>query len=297
MNEDAGESGGSPRERLAQIRTLLNGVFSTSDSERPQAWVDMMHGVLTIPPSAVLSTYEHGLWQAFLSYDPPSANHGDVNDLTALGWLTTTFHQAHASLLLASEGLGGIAVANVRAAMEHAFLLSAFSSTEDSETIFDSITSRHRKELKRLLDFVGGQDVPEGEVVEAIASLIPTGDSQDTETWPQKIKQVCDRLDTGERIYHEYGLLSGRLHPGLFSVLLPAVLDYPKADASTPPDLDASEADSFLIRYDLWIAIGACAWAGWAVDRFFNTHHFEPLLAEFAGELGFVPIFKAGTLP
>ncbi len=99
MNEDAGESGGSPRERLARIRTLLNGVFSTSDSERPQAWVDMMHGVLTIPPSAVLSTYEYGMWQAFLSYDPPSANHGDVNDLTALGWLTTTFHQAHASFL------------------------------------------------------------------------------------------------------------------------------------------------------------------------------------------------------
>jgi hypothetical protein len=260
--------------------------------------VDMMHKLVpALPPSAKLSTYEHGLWQAFLSYDPPSAKHGDAKDLTALGWLKTTFHQAHASFLLASAGLGGIAVANVRAAMEHAFLLSAFSNTEDSETILDSIKSRHREGLERLLDFVGRQDVPGAEVLEAIASLVPTGGSQDTKTWPQKIKQVCDRLDTGETLYLNYRILSERLHPRLYSALLPAVLDYPTADASTPPDPDASEADNFLIQYYLWLAIGACAWAGWAVDRFFNTHHFEPLLAGFASELSFVPIVKTATPP
>jgi hypothetical protein len=261
----------------------------------------MMHKFLpAVPPSAKLSTYEHGLWQAFLSYDPPSAKHGDAEDLTALGWLTTTFHQAHASFLLVSAGLGGIAVANVRAAMEHAFLLSAFSNTKDSEIIIDSIKSRHREGFERLRDFVARQDVLGAEVIEAIASLVLTGGSQDTEAWPQKIKQVCDRLDTGEVLYLYYRILSGWLHPGLSSALLPAVLDYPTADASTPPDLSPSQADNILIpytQYYLWLAIGACAWAGWAADRFFNTHHFEPLLAGFASELGFVPIVKTPTLP
>ena len=293
MNEYVSESGGSPRENLAQIRTLLDGVFLNSASELPSELVDAIRKELTeLPSSAVLSAYEHRLWQAFLSYDPHSANHGDGDELIVLGWLTTTFHQAHAAFRLATEGLGEIAVANVRAAMEHAFYLSAFANTEDSEIILNSITFRHRKGLERVLNFARGQDLPEGAVVEAVASLILTGDSQKPTSWSGKIEQVCNQLNTGERLYLEYRILSEQLHPGISSVLLPAVLDHPRADGSTVADLDASEAASFYIRRSLWLAIGACAWAAWAADRFFTTDHFEPLLAEFANELGFFPIFK-----
>ena len=307
MNEYVSESGGSPRENLAQVKTLLDGVFLSSaselppESELPAEWVDAIREELTaLPSSAALATYEHRLWQAFLSYDPPSASHGDGDELIVLGWLTTTFHQAHAAFRLATEGLGEIAVANVRAAMEHAFYLSAFVNAEDSEVIFNSITFRHRKGLERVLDFARGQVLPEGgmSLVEAVTLLILGEDDQKpTISWPEKIEQVCNRLNTGERLYFEYRILSEQLHPGISSVLLPAVLDHPRADGSTVADLDASEAASFYTRRSLRLAIGACAWAGWVADRFFTTDYFGPLLAEFANELGFLPIFKTEARP
>jgi hypothetical protein len=255
----------------------------------------MRKELAALPSFAVLSTHEHRLWQAFLSYDPPSANHRDGDEVIMLGWLTTTFHQAHAAFRLAAEGLGEIAVANVRAAMEHAFYLSAFANPEDSEVMLSSIEFRHLKGLKRVLDFARGQDLPEGAtLMEAVASFIPAGDDQKpTVSWPEKIEQVCNRLNTGPQIYLEYRAMSERLHPGSVSALFPAILDHPGADDPGLAHLDSSNAASFYIRRSFWLAIGACAWAGWAADQLFATDHFGPLLAEFANELGFRPIFRA----
>ncbi len=299
MTECGSQSGRTPREKLAQLETLFDGIYVNSASELPSELVGAANEELrTLPSFAVLSTHEDRLWQTFLSYDPPSANYPDGGEFFILGWLTTTFYQAHAAFRLAAEGLGETAVANIRAAMEHAIYLSAFVNPWDFEIMLNSIELRHLKGLKRVRDFIHGRDLPAvAELIEIPTSFMPAGDDQKpTGSWPEKIEQVCHRLNTGPVIYLEYRNLSAQLHPGISSALLPAIHDHPGVDDPGLAHLDSSNAASLNIRHSFWLAIGACAWAGWAADQFFGTAHFGPLLAEFTDELDFVPIFNTPQL-
>jgi hypothetical protein len=160
--------------------------------------------------------------------------------------------------------------------------------------MLDSIAFRHLKGFKRALDFAIGQDLSEGQMlIEAFASSMPSEANQKPiNAWPEKVEQVCNRLNNGSRLYLEYRGLSERIHPGILSMLFPTVFDHPSPVDPGSRNTDDISLVALLARHPFWLAIGACAWAGWAADRLFATDHFGPLLAEFAAEAGFAPIFR-----
>jgi hypothetical protein len=247
-----------------------------------------------LPSFAVLSAREHDLWNTFLSYNPPSGNYGGGYEIIILGWLTTTFHQAHAAFRLGAEGLGEVAVANVRAAMEHAIYLSVLVGSGNVETILKSKSFRHIKGLKSLLVSLDGQTPSTvAELANILESYKSGGDERTAPQWVENVKQICDRLNTGSKIYGNYRTLSERMHPGIGSAVYPASFDEPNPGGSSSVDpTDDANTPNIFVRQTLSLAIGTCAWAGWAADRLFATDHFGPLLAEFADEMDFVPIFK-----
>jgi hypothetical protein len=127
MSDATGEPKWSTRDDIAQLGALLNSVLEEGSSVLSSEVIDELRKEeADLPVFALLTDYEQRLWQAFLNYDPPSGNCERSLATVGLGWLTTTFHQTHAAFQLAANGLREVAVANVRAAMEHAFYLSAF---------------------------------------------------------------------------------------------------------------------------------------------------------------------------
>ena len=297
--ESASEPIQSPRESLAGLGTLLNGVLSNPGSELSQGIVDAVREESPkLPSFAVLSAREGDLWNTFLSYDPPSGDYGGGYEIIMLGWSTTTFHQAHAAFRLGAEGLGEVAVANVRAAMEHAIYLSALVGSGNVEIILKSKAFRHIKGLKNLLAFVDSQTPSAfAGLANILESSMSGVDESGAPRWVENVQQICERLNTGSQIYENYRILSERMHPGMGSAIYPASFDEPDSGGSRSIDPTGDvNTPSFLVRHTLWLAIGACAWAGWAADQLFATDHFGPLLAEFADELGFVPIFNTPQL-
>jgi hypothetical protein len=160
--------------------------------------------------------------------------------------------------------------------------------------MLDSIEFRHLEGFDKIVGLVGKQDSAESSaLLEAFTTLMPApGEQESIATCPEKIEQVCERLHTGGRIYQiEYRNLSERMHPGLTSAIYPAIFDDPEAADPALTRLTKANAASCFIRRSLWLAIGACMWAGWAADNLFGTDHFGPLFATFPDDLGFVPIF------
>jgi len=295
MNDNTSDPVWSIRDELAKLGTSLNSVLAEGSPVLPLGFVNAFRKeVEGLPAFAKLMDYEQRLWQAFVSFDPPSGNLERENALVALGWLTTTFHQVHAAFQLAASGLPVVGVANVRAAAEHALYLSALVNPEDSNAMLHNIEHRHLKGLKRVREFASKRNLLGDQILmEVLLTMMPTETNQEpTITWPEKIEQVSNRLTDGSQLYLEYRNLSAWVHPGIYSILFSALFDHTGTVDPRPQDADDASLVGLVTRRPFWLAIGACAWAGWAADQVFATHHFGPLLAEFADELGFAPIFK-----
>lgn len=279
---------------FSQFAALLGLFFSQESLKFPKGIDSILRkGETELPTYTALANYEHQLWQTFLSCDQLPESNLELVRLVGMGWLTTIFHQAHAAFQLAAVGLGEVATANVRVAVEHACYLSALVNSEDSNEILNSMEFRHLKGLNRVTEFLSQQDLPENSGLSTIEELMSSiGESKPPTPWADKMEQICNRLNTGERVYLEYRMLSERIHPGIYSVVLPTVFDDLKT--ATPKQdrfIESSPANMF-IRHSLKLAIGACMWAGWAVDQLGATDRFGSLLATFPDDLGFIPLVR-----
>lgn len=270
--------------------TLLSHLLSQKSLELSNLGDILHREEVGLPPYAALANYEHQLWQTFLGCDQlPESN----LELVGLGWLTTTFHQAHAAFQLAAVGLGEVATANIRAAVEHACYLSALVKSEDSDAILNSMEFRHIKGLDRVTEFLRQQDLPENSGLPTLEELRSSIEESKSPTpWADKMEQICNRLNTGERVYLEYRMLSERIHPGISSVLFPAIFDDLKTATPNQTRFIEPNPANLSIRRSLKLALGACMWAGWAVDQLFTTDHFGSLFATFPDDLGFIPIIR-----
>lgn len=295
MNDTTSQQDSTARDDLAQLGDLLSNGFRQGSSELPSEIIDALEAAGEgLPDFTTLMSYEQRLWIAFSDYDPPSGNYKRGLAIIALGWLTTTFHHTHAAFQLAANGLGEVAVANVRAALEHALYLSAFADEGDSEVILESIAFRHVREFKRALDFLNEHELSGSQILmQGLASIIDTQPIKNpTVPWPTIVKQVCDRLNSGSELYLQYRALSERIHPGVVTTFSTTVFDHLSSVDPRESDIDDTYPIVTFARHPFWLAIGACVWAGWAADQIFATHHFGPLLAELSDNLGFMPIHK-----
>lgn len=245
-----------------------------------------------IPALDELEAFEDQLWRCFLATSPTLTENRPHAQLIAWAWVARTYRHAHMAFLLMQLGFADGAAVHARAAVEHGVYASLLSAVGNDDIVLDALHHAFLEGAKRLV--VKGD--LEGDAPELVLRMLQalTGDEIGADTrWATTFEQVCDRLQTGDRVYLHYRMLSDLVHAGFGSA--GAFLLAGAAAGSVERPALLHEPLVPYIRTVLWLAVGACAWAGWSADRIFGTTHFKHTLDPTAREFGFRPLDPTTT--
>lgn len=229
------------------------------------------------------------LWNHFVEFSHPTPVDEMPQIALLSSWLSATFRHAHATSILHGAGFTDTAVANARAAMEHAIYLSYIAATGDYEPVLKEFDDSFRSNWHRMIEGVetGGEAAPDV-VHQLLADLPPITADPDTR-WMRKIEQVCDKFEIGQVVYAHYRLASSLLHPG-FGSAAPTLMT-----AMVSETLPAKEIVDISTSV-LPLAVAACVWAGWAADKVFRVDYFGDVVGEIAERAEILPLtLRAST--
>lgn len=251
---------------------------------------DEMIGLLagedeSVPPLEELQRIEAQLWPHFNAWSPTLGGSSQHAQLVASTWVAQTYRQAHAAFLLREAELPESALANARCAVEHGVYLSLLAAVDSVDDVLDPLELEHAHHTRVV--FPTEEGMPEFLPL-LMKALTSVAGSRDPDV--AKFEKVCRRLVTGDVVYRHYRMLSNVIHPGFgsaspFFLSAFAAGDFEDAvPVMEPAPLGLGD------RVGLWLALGACGWAGWSADRLFGTEYFGPLLDATVRALGFIPL-------
>lgn len=242
---------------------------------------DAIQLVNRVPSSAratdneLMETFER-LWEHFEVVELPLVDLAPQVELTASSWLSIVYRQSASTSQLVRTGWSDGAVATARVAFEHAIYLSLIADGRDAIQLLDSLEGKYLTRTKSLVAVL-----PEGEELTAmwngmLEDLVVPKNLH----WVRDVEQVTKRLETGDGLYWYYRLLSGELHPGLGSIGPYILREMSDRRPAVPPRRIAGV-------HAMEVAVGACVFAGWAIDEIFGTPLFASVVNPIAQRLDY----------
>jgi hypothetical protein len=227
------------------------------------------------------------LWQILEETEIPKPALGNKLEIVCLSWLAVTFRYSHSSFFLAQNGFRDTSVANSRVALDHAIYLSLLANGDER----DRIASRMEALYLRFLKGFGSDPVssnPDLDDFFRLASEEFPDLDPGQKSWSDIVKQVCDRLVTGDIVYSRYRILSNMMHPGLPST---EPFAYPVKYDSSPnfswsPIINPANTVGFM-------AIASCVWAAWSIDHLLEVKYFGDVLNPIAERLKLHRLFES----
>lgn len=253
----------------------------------PSYWSDtLLKEKGSLPSLELLRTRELELWSWFSTL-PPYADpiRLDISGI-AIYWRKQAFHQAHSAFLLDEVGFPESAISNARTSMEHGIYLSRLLvSLDPSADVLDHLAVKSLRRTNESIGKMASDDLNDFEPVTLMLEKLIEEDATKGPSRIHVVKEVCDIFENGEIIYAFYQALSNLIHPGLGSA---SMFMFDHLPSETGIDLKRAHRQMMLK-----MAIGGCAWAGWAADTMFHRTDFDDKFGQNMRELDFVPL----TLP
>ncbi len=271
----------------------LEEIFRSIESDIPGFNADavlqeLVEWSASTPAHSELCAMHDQLWDHFSQISlTPTGDQRHVL-LMASAWCATTFRHAHAAFLLGENGLADTARGNTRIALEHAIYLSLLAGTDNHTHVLDRLEVRFQAQWDRLIQSSRqlGEDIPD--FVDLLLHGMPDVTPAEGTSWVRKVEQVCDRLETGYRVYDHYRMLSSEMHPGFGSAALyfmAAFTQMKRDDSSFPVEPIQLGTDMVL-----FLAVGACVWAGWSIDSLFGIDYFQGVVSDIAVTMSLSPL-------
>ncbi len=236
------------------------------------------------PSLESLRTIEKNIWKWYSEMFPePNQMNLELEDIKR-SWQRTVFEQNHAAFLLEQQGFVESAVANVRCAMEHAIHACYIDQDVNARDQIAKAASKHLKGIRESIEGINNRELSDNSV--SVLSTLLDGlldNDENTEGHVNSLKEECERIENGgSSIYFCYRLLSGLMHPGLFS----ASMQFFQVHASTDSIDLFTPHSQFILRF----GIGACSWAGWSIDASRGVANFDDEFGKIARGLDFEPL-------
>ena len=246
-----------------------------------------------IPALDELEAFEDQLWRCFLATSPTLTENRPHAQLIVWAWVARTYRHAHMAFFLMQLGFADGAAVHARAAVEHGVYASLLSAGSAMTT---SCSTRSTTRSLRVPSVLSSRGTSKGTLRNSSSACFkrsPVTRSAPNTNGPPLQSGSADRLQTGDRVYLHYRMLSDLVHAGFGSA--GAFLLAGAAAGSVERPALLHEPLVPYIRTVLWLAVGACAWAGWSADRIFGTTHFKHTLDPTAREFGFRPLDPTTT--
>lgn len=187
--------------------------------------------------------------------------------------------------MLEERGLPESGFVNARSALEHGVYLSLLAAHESGDPVLDALEHQYLRSLQLIV--ANTTEIP-GLAADMIDELI-AGVNGAQDKGVTVFQQACERLVAGDQIYRHYRTLSNYSHAGFGSANPFMIASFAIGDPSKSLTLTSSPMCPE-VRTGLWLAVGACAWAGWSVDKLFATDYFGSVLDTAVRDIGFIPL-------